>query len=235
MTSAVKSTDFKTYLSETRGLERDFLKELVRSKKRAWIVTYLMFVLAVLSIGAGIAGLSQETPPPLILRVDNATGAVDMLTTMREHEASYGDIVDDYWVNRYVISRENYDYNAIQQNYDAVALLSAPNIQKEYYARFQGPQALDKTLSNRGRIIVHVKSIQLSGKGQATVRFTTQLVYQDRQPEPAENKIATIAYTYLNSPMNLTDRRINPLGFQVTSYQVDLETLPTRPVVGGDQ
>ncbi len=234
MTEAVKSSDFKTYLFETKGLERDFLKELIKSKKRAWGVTYLMFGLSVLSIGAGIAGLSQETPQPLVLRVDNATGAVDVVTTIREHQSSYGDIIDDYWINRYVIDRENYDYNAIQQHYDAVALLSSPDIQKQYYTKFEGSNALDKTLSNQGRIIAHIKSIQLNRKGQATVRFTTQLVYADRQPEPAENKIATIAYTYLSSPMSLTDRRINPLGFQVISYQVDLETLSPRPPVGGD-
>ena len=232
MTEAVKSADFKTYLKETKGLERDFLKEIVKSKKRAWRVTYLMFTLSVLAFGAGIAGLSQETPAPLILRVDNASGAVDVVTTMREHESSYGEIVDDYWINRYVIDRENYDYNAIQQYYDAVALLSAPDIQKAYYTKFEGANALDKTLSNQARIIALIKSIQLNHKGQATVRFTTQLVYSDRQPEPVENKIATIAYTYLSSPMSLTDRRINPLGFQVTSYQVDLETLSPHPRVG---
>lgn len=234
MFKAVKSADFKSYLKETKGLERDFLKELIKSKKRAWGVTYLMFGLSVLSICAGVAGLLQDTPPPLVLRVDNATGSVDVVTTMREHESSYGEIVDDYWINRYVIDRENYDYNAIQQNYDAVALLSTPDIQKEYYKNYEGSNGLDKTLSNRARIVAHIKSIQLNGKGQATVRFTTQLVYADRQPDPVENKIATIAYTYLSSPMSLTDRRINPLGFQVTSYQVDLETLSPRPPVGDE-
>jgi type IV secretion system protein VirB8 len=229
MAEPVKSADFKAYLSETRGMERDFLKEIIRSKRRAWGVTYLMFGLSVLAIGAGIVGLSRETPSPLVLRVDNATGAVDVVTTMREHESSYGDVVDDYWINRYMIDRENYEYNAIQQNYDAVALLSAPDIQKEYYARFEGADGLDKTLSNQAQIIAHVKSIQLNHKGQATVRFTTQLVYADRQPEKVENKIATISYTYLNAPMSLTDRRINPLGFQVTTYQVDQETLSVRP------
>src|SRR5690606_8202445 len=177
MTKAVKSADFKTYLTETKGLERDFLKELITSKKRAWRVSYIMFTLSLLALGAGIAGLSQKAPAPLILRVDNATGAVDVVTTMREHQSSYNEIIDDYWINRYVIDRESYDYNTIQQHYDAVALLSAPDIQKEYYTKFEGVNALDKTLSNQARIVVHIKSIQLNRKGQATVRFTTQLVY----------------------------------------------------------
>ena len=81
-------------------------------------------VLAFLGLGAGWAGLSQEAPDPLILRVDNATGNVDLVTTMKEQETSYGEVVDSYFLNKYVLNRESYDYDTIQTLYDTTALLS---------------------------------------------------------------------------------------------------------------
>ena len=81
--SKVKKEDFEQYLEETRGLERDYIGEVLKSRKSAWMVAGASIVLAFLGLGAGWAGLSQEAPDPLILRVDNATGNVDLVTTMK--------------------------------------------------------------------------------------------------------------------------------------------------------
>lgn len=224
----VKAQELQTYIAESRGLERDYIGELVGSRKRAWWAAGAAFVLGLAGLGVGIAGFSQPAPPPLVLRVDNATGAVERVTVMREHETSYGEVVDEYWLNQYVLNRESYDYNTIQLNYDTTALLSSPTVQQEYYKLFDGPNARDRVLSNKARIVVTVRSIQPNGRGQATVRFSTQQFNSNGTQEPPQHQIATIGYTYVNSPMNASDRRINPLGFQVTSYRADPEVLSTR-------
>jgi len=72
--------------------------------------------------------------------------------------------------------------------------------------------------------------------GAAVVRFSTQLKHSNGSTESLQNWIATIGYTYKDATMSSVDRRINPLGFQITSYRVDPETLtssaltsPTSP------
>lgn len=220
----VRKQELNNYLQEVRGLERDFIHELQRSKRNAWRFTAFLGVIALAGTAAGYAGLSQPSPTPLVLRVDSATGAVDQVTVMREHEQSYGEIVDRYWLNQYVLNRESYDYDTIQLAYDTTALMSAPDVQQEYYELFEGSNARDRVLSDRSRIVVTVNSIQPNGRGQATVRFTTQQVNRNGTREPEEHKIATIGYTYVSAPMRASDRLINPLGFQVTSYRWDPET-----------
>jgi type IV secretion system protein VirB8 len=149
-----------------------------------------------------------------------------MLTTMRESEHSYGEIVDIYWLNKYVLNRESYDYNNIQMLYDTTALLSTEEIQKEYYAIYEGENARDKILGDHARIIVTIRSITPNkGGGSATVRFTTQeKTTGGGQVKPAKHLIATISYQYTSAPISSEDRRINPLGFQVTSYRADPES-----------
>lgn len=222
----VKKEDFQQYLEETRGLERDYIGEVLKSRKMAWMVAGTSMMLALLGLGAGWAGLSQDAPDPLILRVDNATGNVDVVTTMKEQETTYGEVVDSYFLNTYVLARESYDYDTIQTLYDTTALLSNPMVQREYYALFDGQNARDKTLSNRTRITVRVRSITpTAGGGNAVVRFTTQYHHSNGTTEQRRNWIATIGYTYVNAPISAQNRRINPLGFQVYSYRVDPESV----------
>ncbi len=220
----VSARELPSFLAESRGLERDLLGEIARSRRMAWRVAVLMTIIGVAGLGAGAAGLWQPPPPPLVLRVDHATGAVEQVTALQS-EASYGEVVDAYWVNRYVLDRETYDWHTIQSTYDATALLSSPEVQREYQKLYDGAGARDKALGESVRISVTMRSIQPTGKGQAVARFATRQTNANGAEEPPRNWIATIAYAYVSAPMRAEDRRVNPLGFQVTSYRVDPESV----------
>ncbi|AGF75077.1 TrwG protein [Bartonella australis AUST/NH1] len=221
----VKAEQLKSYYEESRGLERDLISEFVKSRSAAWRTAGAACIFGLLGIACAIIGFSQPAPTPLVLRVDNATGAVDAISVMREHETSYGEVVDKYWLNQYVLNRESYDYDTIQLNYDTTALLSAPAVQQEFFGIYDGEHARDRILSNKARITVKVRSIQPNGNGQATVRFTTQQHNSNGTDDAQKHQIATIGYTYIGAPMKSSDRLLNPLGFQVTSYRADPEIL----------
>ncbi|WP_455477896.1 virB8 family protein [Bartonella sp. B10] len=221
----VKAERLNSYYEESRGLERELINEFIKSRKTAWWVAGAVGILGLLGMMCGVVGFSQPAPTPLVLRVDNATGAVDVISVMREHETSYGEVVDKYWLNQYVLNRETYDYDTIQLSYDTAALLSAPTVQQEFYKIYEGENARDQVLSDKARIVVKVRSIQPNGLGQATVRFTTQQHNSNGAIEQKQHHIATIGYTYVGAPMKSSDRLLNPLGFQVTSYRSDPEIL----------
>ncbi|GAA5096058.1 type IV secrection system protein TrwG [Bartonella acomydis] len=221
----VKAEKLNSYYEESRGLERELINEFVKSRKTAWRVASVVGIFGLFGMVCGVVGFSQPAPTPLVLRVDNTTGAVDVISVMREHETSYGEVVDRYWLNQYVLNRETYDYDTIQLNYDTTALLSTATVQQEFYKIYEGEDARDKVLSNKARITVKVRSIQPNGRGQATVRFTTQQHDSTGSVGAKQHQIATIGYTYVGAPMKSSDRLLNPLGFQVTSYRTDPEIL----------
>jgi len=221
----VKTEQLNSYYEESRGLERDLIGEFIKSRKTAWRVAGTAGIFGLLGMASGVVGLSQPAPPPLVLRVDNASGAVDVVSVMRDHETSYGEVVDTYWLNQYVLNRENYDYNTIQLNYDTTALLSSPPVQQEFFKLYDGSNARDRVLANNARITVKVRSIQPNGRGQATVRFTQQQHNSNGTNDEPQHQIATISYAYIGAPMKSSDRLLNPLGFQVTSYRTDPEIL----------
>ena len=222
----IKSEDLKTYLEESRGLERDYMAEVLRSRQIAWRLAIGVSALLAVALLALLFLTPLKTNTPFVLRVDNATGHVEVLTTLQTSETSYGEVVDSYFLNQYVLNREGYDYNAIQNAYNTTALLSDPDVQQEYYALFEGAQARDKVLKDHAKIVVQIRSITPTPEtGTAVVRFSTQTKHSNGSIDPLHNWIATISYTYKDATMSSVDRRINPLGFQVTSYRIDPETL----------
>lgn len=224
----MKMADLDKYLEESRGLERDYLDELVRSRRAAWRVAAAAGVLVLLALGALVAVLPLKRVEGFVLRVDNATGSVDMVTTLRDGQTTYGEVVDKYFLNKYVLNREAYDYDTVQTAYDTTALLSSPEVQREYLALFEGPIARDKVLSNHTRIVVKVRSIAPgTAKNTAVVRFSTTRRRLDGAPDVEESLVATIGFRYVSAATREQDRLVNPLGFQATSYRVDPE------VVGG--
>lgn len=224
----MKTSDFERYLEESRGLERDYLDELVRSKRMAWRFAAGAGLLVVVALGAVVALLPLKKVEPFVIRVDNATGNVDAVASLRDAQTTYGEAVDKYFLNKYVLNRESYDYETIQTNYDTTVLLSSPDIQREYLALFDGPNARHEVLSNRARILVKVRSITPgTSKNTAVVRFSRIQRQLDGAPDREESVVATVGFRYVGAAMREQDRLVNPLGFQVTSYRVDPE------IVGG--
>jgi len=224
----MRAADLEQYLEESRGLERDYLDELVRSRRAAWRVAVGAAVLLAVALAALMALVPLKRVEGFVLRVDNATGAVDVLTTLHDGQTTYGEVVDRYFVNKYVVNRESYDYETLQTAYDTTALLSSPEMQRDYAALFEGPKARDKVLSSQVRIAVRVRSITPgTTRNTAVVRFATRSARRDGTADGEESLVATIGFRYVGAAMREQDRLVNPLGFQVTSYRVDPE------IVGG--
>lgn len=218
--------EIQAYLDESSALERDLLAEKENSKKLAWRTAYFSWGIAFAGVLAGIAGLRQEAPPPVVLTVDRTTGAVESTTVQQVTEVSYGESVDSYFVNRYVLNREGYEYQTIQGMFDSTRLMSGGEAWAEYNALYSGPNARDAQLGNRASIQVSVRSISTdSATGIATVRYTTQKKWSNGQIDRPEYWIATVGYTYVRALMTTEERRINPLGFVVNTFRADPEVV----------
>lgn len=231
-TRGVKAEDVQAYLEESRGLERSFLREVLRSRRNAWVVAggaglLALFCLMVLAVQIKE---SSQPVPPFILTVDKSTGEVGVVSVIKQQQQTYGEVEDQYWVSQYVIHRESYDWHSIQADYNATGLMSAPEVADDYQKIFSGDNARDKVLADKARIVVTLEAPPLIDPttSTATARFTTTLHYKNGQNDVVKHWIATITYRYVNSPMKPSDRLINPLGFQVTSYRLDPELIGSQ-------
>jgi len=202
----------------------------IASERRAWLLVIATVVLLILSWIVIVILTPLKKEVPYIVRVDNITGAVDVITVLADQRVGYDDVIDVHWLARYVRARETYDWNTLQGDYDETILLSSPEETRRYTALFEGENALDKVYGRRTRITIDVLSVVPNGKGQATVRYIKTIASaEDASSGKKSNHIATLGYEYRKiSKLKAKERMMNPLGFWVTSYRSD-EEFGTRP------
>ena len=212
-------------VDEAKKFHQSDIERTKKVAKIAWYVAGGAMVLTGLAVGAVLGLTPLKTVQPFVIRVDNNTGATDIVTTMKKQEKSYGEVMDKFWLGQYVRYREGYDWQTVQDTFDATNLLSSPQDQAQFSQIYKdNPQAPHKILRDTSKVVVRVNAIAFVGN-MAQVRFEKAVIplnKSDMQPEP-QRYIATIAYEYKNAGMKDEDRLINPLGFQVTSYRVDKE------------
>lgn len=222
MSKHLQTMDVAQELEKDRGLERDLVGELVSSRRRAHRLNYFLGALTLVSVGA-VAGLTPLKQPPemYVVRVNDTNGAIEHVSRLGDPLDSYGDRIDKYFLNAYVRNCEGYNWYTIQEQFDTCALLSSPPIQTQYGKRYEGPNAPTERLGQLSNLDVDVHSITMGVNQTATVRFSTvQRDVTTGRNERAQHMIATIAYEYINVPLNESVARRNPLGFQVNRYDL---------------
>ena len=216
-------------LKMANGFEKS-LVETAQNNARTW---RYFGIGSLVVAGMAVAAVMGLTPfkevIPFVARVNDTTGAVDILTTIKNKQMKYEEVINRYWLAMYVRYRESYDWDKIQATYDATNLLSAPQVQAVFKAFYNSPAAPHKILKQHAKVVVKVTNISFVGD-MAQVRFEKRVIpvtgEENAQPIPPQKMIATIAFEFKSTPMKEADRLINPLGFQVLSYDVTEEVAP---------
>ena len=204
--------------------ETSRLELVEKSEKRAWLCSKILG-LCLISTAAAIAVMMPlKKTEPFVIRVNQNTGEAAVLAIANEKDIPFSEMMDKYWLNQYVLSRESYDYRTLEHDYLKTRELSLPNVFDPYAAQFStDDNSLDRLLGDSKKIVVEVHTVVPNGNGIATVRFGKKLVdTQTNAVDSSQNWTATIAYEYIpNFKADEPSRLINPFGFKVTSYRMD--------------
>jgi type IV secretion system protein VirB8 len=213
--------------SVTEGLER--------SNRRAWLVAIIAAIVALLEAVALVFLVPLKTVEPYTLLVDRQTGNVEALAPLDAQVVSADAALTRSFLVQYVIARESFSLPTLQDDYRKVSLWSDGRIREAYQRMMNAanPASPLSALPKGSVIRTQVKSVSTLGEGRALVRFLTTQVDQGAAPQPAQHWAAIVNYSFSNAEMSQADRYVNPLGFQVTSYRRDAETLPEEGIVNG--
>ncbi|CDF65944.1 virB8 family protein [Campylobacter fetus] len=198
-----------------------------KSNKRAWLIAFLSFIVAVLSIIAVALLTPLKSVEPYVIRVNDVTGAVDIITSVKQEDLTQNEALDKYFVSTYIKTREGYYYDLLQQDYVKTQILSSPKVAEEYTALYSGDKARNELLKNRFEVKVHINSVVLgdsAGMKTATIRFKEETIDLSSKASNMVSKIATLSYDYAPDDLVQEQERLeNPLGFKVLTYRIDME------------
>ena len=221
----VTTDNLKGYFEKARRFDQDRMIRLERSARIAWFMAIAASVLATASIVA-LAGLTPlKTVEPFVVRVDNSTGIVDVVSALTSTAGTYDEAVTKYFAARYVRAREGYVWSEAEENFRTVSLLSTSLEQTRFTALYRGsnPDSPQNIYGRNASSRVSIVSISLISGNVASVRYMRTITRGDEVQ--ATHWVATLTFSYVNAPMSSTDRLVNPLGFVVSDYRSDPEVI----------
>lgn len=210
-----------------------------KSERRAWMISRVAIVFALLAIVALAILAPFYKVVPMVIQVDKLTGEGQLVELTGAMPRTASDIVDKHWAQRYVQTRERYFWSLLTPDYELVSSMSGPSVRDAYGQMFEGPDKIQDRLKDRVERRVKVTSVVLmpgeSGK-KAVVRFD-RTTRENGIDTEVRHFIATLAYDYVAPTTFQTERTAieNPLGFKVTGYAVDEEykAPPTAAAAAG--
>lgn len=221
----ITSDSLKDYFDKARRFDQDRLIRSERSRRMAWFVAAIASVLAGLSIAAVAALTPLKTVEPFVIRVDNATGIVDVVSPLAATAGTYEEEVTKYFAARYVRARESYVWSEAEENFRTVSLLSNAAEQTRFASYYRGsnPESPQNVFGRSATSRITIRSISLINANVVSVRYMRAIT----RGEDVRTTywVATITFAYANAPMSATDRLVNPLGFVVSEYRADPEAI----------
>lgn len=202
------------------------------SRRTAWIVATAAAVVALCEALALVILMPLKRVEPYTLMVDRQTGYVQLLKPLETQLVSSNTALTQSFLVQYVIAREGFDIDSVQNDYRKVAAWSSGAARTDYLAQMPASSPASPLLRfPRSTVIdVAVKSVTPLANNAALVRFETRRHDAGQQPGSGQPWVAVIRYSYTNKPMTAGDRFINPLGFQVLRYNRSAEALtPAEP------
>lgn len=210
-------------------------EDLKRSNQRAWAVAIAAALIALLEALALVFLVPLKRVEPYTLLVDRQTGNVEALAPLDAQVVSADSALTRSFLVQYVIARESFSSNTAQDDYRKVSLWSGRS-EGERYQRLMAATNSQSPLSYLrpgDALRTEVKSVSSLSSDRAMLRFATTTVdARGRRQEP-QHWVALVTYEYSNAAMSEGDRYLNPLGFQVTSYRRDPETLTEDSILNG--
>lgn len=250
VTAKAASYDF---IAAAKEFETSRIGDIERSRLIAWRVAGVAMACFIMSVVAIMLMTPLKQQVPYVVRVDNNTGATDIVTVLDKTTVNQSEEVSKFFAAQYVRLVEGYDWYTLQNQVNQAMLFSDSNMQSQLQKKYAMPNAPHKLYKNNQRVNVKINNISIiDPKGLLQVRFTTTVepmnggTYNTHDntitPEPqVTNHIATLGYEYVNVPTLDDVRIVNPLGFTVKTYRVDDDVIqkpttaapvPTPPAQG---
>ncbi|MFG1260466.1 virB8 family protein [Xanthobacter flavus] len=221
----VTNESLKSYFEKARRFDQDRMIRAERSTRVAWFVAICASILAAAAVFA-VAGLTPlKTVQPFVVRVDNSTGIVDVVSALTATAGTYNEAVTKYFAARYVRAREAYVWSEAEENFRTVALLSTQAEQQRFAALYRGsnPESPQNIYVRSATARINIVSISLINPHVVSVRYIRTVTRGE--DVRTTHWVATLTFAYVNAPMSATDRLVNPLGFVVSEYRADPEAI----------
>lgn len=158
--------------------------------------------------------MSSKSLEPYVIEVEQKTGVPTIVEQMTTQHFTGDQMIRKYFINQFVRSASAYDPRTYKTDAEKVRLFSTPSIYTDFRNRVNA-----KDLGANSSIEVRIKSVQFPDSNTAQIRLVRQVNREGSDPQ-MKDEVITMNFYFANLDLNLEERLINPLGFQVNKYLI---------------
>ena len=216
------------------GFDVDLITGPRRSARIAWRVASCAVAVALLLTGVIIALMPLRRTEVFTILVDSTTGAAERIYQVQPTGVSDQEAVKEALLVAYIADRESYFTPGLQDRLEGVQRRSAGAARDSLQALWTaGGQDYPPNLYGpNAQVDVLVRSISFLQPLVAQIRFEKRLARPNQAPV-TRAFIATVAFAFEPRQERSLERVWeNPLGFAVSAYRVDAETVDAQTAEG---
>lgn len=218
---------------QSHGFDVDLVLEPRRSARRAWIVATVASGLCVLLAIALVAVLPLRETQVFTVLVDRQTGDAENILRVAPTGIEDQEALKQSLLVAYISDREGYFLPGIQSRLESVQRRSsgaAEESLRTLWSKGGGNAAYPPDVYGPGaEVTVTVRRITFLAANVAQIRFVKTLRRAHDAPV-TQPFVATVEFDFRpRTERSLAHVWENPLGFTVTGYRIDAETLDKTP------
>ena len=200
-----------------------------RSAAKAWTVAAVAVGIAALQAAAITAMMPLKSTEVFTVLVDRTTGEAERVMQVKPTGIEDEEAVKQALLVSYVTDRESFLMAGIQERLESVQRRSRGNAQQSLRALWtdsaENTSYPPRVYGQGAEVTVRVRTITFLEPTVAQVRYIKTL-RNPRQQTIERPFVATVGFEF-NPTQERSLARVweNPLGFQVSSFRVDAETL----------
>jgi type IV secretion system protein VirB8 len=219
------------YFAEAASWDADRLRQGQRTVRLALGVAGAGW-LAVLALAAALILLMPlKRVEPFVVRVDNATGVVDVVPVYTGH-SGVPEAVARYLLTHYVTVCERFNFSTAESDYEECGAFHTAQRNQAWYALWNpnNPASPLNLYRDGTSVQARVTSVSFfkraSGVGDlAQVRYVKAKRAAGAATETPTHWIATLQYAYADPSSDPKIRGWNPLGFKIVDFKPEPEVL----------
>ena len=219
------------YQQEAASWDADRIEQMRRHARLAvWVAVFAWFC-AMLSSAALVLLMPLKRVEPFVIRVDNATGVVDMVPVYAGH-AEPAEIVTRYLLTHYVTVCERFNFATAESDYQECGAFHSARRNQLWYAQWNpaNPNSPLNVFKDGTVVRANVASVMFFKRSSgvtdlAQVRYLKATQHAGSDAGRITHWIATIQYAYAAPSGDPQTRSWNPLGFEVLDFRPEPEAV----------
>jgi type IV secretion system protein VirB8 len=220
------------YFREAAGWDADRISAAHRGARLAWRVAACGWFCAMAASLALVMLMPLKRVDPFVVRVDNATGIVDVVPVY-DGSAKPDQAVTRYFLTHYITVCERFNFATAESDYEECGAFHAAQRNQAWYALWNPANAASPlNLHKDGSTVrVQVESVSFFQRASGLTDLAqVRYLKAERQGAGADERfthwIATVQFAYTAPSKDPRVRRWNPLGFKIIELTSEPEVLP---------